>query len=81
MTIRVHTLSAEKHAELTRMARSHTLCAGRVKRAQLVLLAVDGRKAGDRRSLRLNAPTASPGLRKATGRVDRRSTRRSRSGR
>ena len=45
MTIRVRGLSAEEQAELTRMARSRTLCAGRVKRAQLVLLAVGGRKA------------------------------------
>jgi transposase len=59
MTIRVRALSAEEHAELTRMARSRTLCAGRVKRAQLVLLAAGGRKAGEvAEILRLHARTA-----------------------
>src|SRR3954467_9298089 len=59
MTIRVRTLSAEERAELTRMARSRTLCAGRVKRAQLVLLAAEGRKAGEiGEGLRLHAKTA-----------------------
>jgi transposase len=59
MTIRVRTLSAEERAELTRMARSRTLCAGRVKRAQLVLLAVEGRKAAEiAEELRLHAKTA-----------------------
>ena len=59
MTIRVRTLSAEERAELTRMARSRTLCAGRVKRAQLVLLVAEGRKAGEiGEGLRLHAKTA-----------------------
>src|SRR4051812_24235660 len=59
MTIRVRTLSAEERAELTRVARSRTLCAGRVKRAQLVLLAAEGRKAGEiGEGLRLHAKTA-----------------------
>ena len=59
MTIRVRALSAEEQAGVTRMARSRTLCAGRVKRAQLVLLAVEGRKAEEiGRALRLNARTA-----------------------
>src|SRR3954447_4832654 len=59
MTIRVRTLSAEERAELTRMARSRTLCAGRVKRAQLVLLAAEGREAGEiGEGLRLHARTA-----------------------
>src|SRR5689334_5965047 len=48
MTIRVRTLSAEERTELTRMARSRTLCAGRVKRARLVLLAAEGREGGER---------------------------------
>ncbi len=59
MTIRVRALSPEEQAELTRMARSRTLCAGRVRRAQLVLLAVEGRKAAEiAGSLRLHARTA-----------------------
>ena len=59
MTIRVRTPSAEEQVELARMARSRTLCAGRVKRAQLVLLAVEGRKAAEiAESLRLHARTA-----------------------
>jgi transposase len=59
MTIRVRALSAEEQAELTRMARSRTLCAGRVRRAQLVLLAVEGHTAGEiAQSLRLHARTA-----------------------
>lgn len=59
MTIRVGELSAEERAELTRMARSRTLCAGRVKRAQLVLLAVEGHKAEViAATLRLHARTA-----------------------
>jgi transposase len=45
MTIRVRALSAEEQAELTRMARSRMPRAGRVKRAQLVPLAVEGREA------------------------------------
>ena len=58
MTIRVRVLSAEEGAELTRTARSRTLCAGRVKRAQLVLLAVEGRKAAEiAEELRLHART------------------------
>lgn len=59
MTIRVRALSAEEQAELTRMARSRTLCAGRVKRAQLVPLAVAGHTAkGIAEILRLHARTA-----------------------
>ena len=59
MTIRVRALSAEEQAGLTRMARSRTLCAGRVKRAQLVLLAVEGHKAKEiAEALRLHARTA-----------------------
>lgn len=59
MTIRVRAPSAEEQAELARVARSRTLCAGRVKRAQLVLLAVEGRKAAEiAESLRLHARTA-----------------------
>src|SRR4051812_49899638 len=59
MTIRVRTVSAEERAELTRVARSRTLCAGGVKRAQLVLLAAEGRKAGEiGEGLRLHAKTA-----------------------
>src|SRR5215212_2244414 len=59
MTIRIRTPGAEEQAELTRMARSRTLCAGRVKRAQLVLLAAEGRKAGEiAEALRLHAKTA-----------------------
>src|SRR5688572_27085913 len=58
MTIRVRALSAEEHAEVTRLARSRTLCAGRVKRAQLVLLAVEGCKAeAVAEALRLHART------------------------
>jgi transposase len=59
MTIRVRALSAEEQAGLTRMARSRTLCAGRVKRAQLVLLAAEGHKAEEiAEALRLHARTA-----------------------
>ena len=59
MTIRVRALSAEEQAELTRMARSRMLCAGRVKRAQLVLLAVEGREAREiAEELRWHAKTA-----------------------
>ena len=59
MTIRVRALGSEEQAELTRMARSRTLCAGRVKRAQLVLLAAEGRKAQEiAEGLRLHARTA-----------------------
>ena len=59
MTIRVRALSTEEQAELTRMARSRTLCAGRVKRAQLVLLAVEGHTAeAIAEILRLHARTA-----------------------
>jgi transposase len=59
MTIRVRALSTEEQAELTRRARSRTLCAGRVKRAQLVLLAVGGHTAeGIAGILRLHARTA-----------------------
>ena len=59
MTIRVRALSAEEQAELTRMARSRMLCAGRVKRAQLVLLAVEGREArAIAEELRWHAKTA-----------------------
>src|SRR3954452_20590488 len=56
MTIRVRTLSADERSELTRVARSRTLGAGRVKRAQLVLLAAEGREAGEiGEGLRLHA--------------------------
>ena len=59
MTIRVRAFSDEEQAELTRMARSRTLCAGRVKRAQLVLLAAEGRQAREiAEELRLHARTA-----------------------
>jgi transposase len=59
MTIRVRALGAEEQAELTRIARSRTLCAGRVKRAQLVLLAAKGREAREiAAELRLHARTA-----------------------
>jgi transposase len=59
MTIRVRTLSPEEQVELARTARSRTLCAGRVKRAQLVLLAAEGRKAAEiAAELRLHARTA-----------------------
>src|SRR5215212_4223448 len=59
MTIRIRTPGAEEQAGLTRMARSRTLCAGRVKRAQLVLLAAEGRKAGEiAEALRLHAKAA-----------------------
>jgi transposase len=58
MTIRVRALSAEEQTEVTRLARSRTLCAGRVKRAQLVLLAVEGCKAeAVAEALRLHART------------------------
>jgi transposase len=58
MTIRVRALSAEEQVELAQVARPRTLCAGRVKRAQLVLLAVKGRKAAAiAESLRLHART------------------------
>ena len=59
MTIRVRALSTEEQAELTRRARSRTLGAGRVKRAQLVLLAVAGHTAEEiAEILRLHARTA-----------------------
>ena len=59
MTIRVRAFSDEEQTELTRMARSRTLCAGRVKRAQLVLLAAEGRQAREiAEKLRLHARTA-----------------------
>ena len=59
MTIRVRALSAEEQAELARMARSRMPCAGRVKRAQLVLLAVEGRGAREiAEELRWHAKTA-----------------------
>ena len=59
MTIRIRTPSAEEQAELTRMARSRTLRAGRVERAQLVLLAAEGRKAAEvAEELRPHAKTA-----------------------
>jgi transposase len=59
MTIRVRAFSDEEQAELTRMARSRTLRAGRVKRAQLVLLAAEGRQAREiAEELRLHARTA-----------------------
>lgn len=58
MTIRVRALSSEEQVELAQVARSRTLCAGRVKRAQLVLLAVEGRKAAEiAEELRLHART------------------------
>src|SRR5687768_4616711 len=59
MTIRVRALSAEEQAELTRMARSRSLAAGRVKRAQLVLLAAEGSRAPEiADELKLHARTA-----------------------
>jgi transposase len=58
MTIRIRALSPEEQVELARVARSRTLCAGRVRRAQLVLLAVEGRKAAEiAESLGLHART------------------------
>ena len=87
MTIRVRTLSPEERVELARTARSRTLCAGRVKRAQLVLLAAEGRKAAEiAAELRLPARTARFWLKRfnahglaGLGRAARRSTRPTRS--
>jgi transposase len=45
MTIRVRAVSEEEREALGRMARSHTLCAGLVRRAQIVLHALEGLKA------------------------------------
>jgi transposase len=45
MTIRVRAVSAEEREALGRMARSHTLGAGLVRRAQIVLHALVGLKA------------------------------------
>ena len=45
MTLRVRVLSDEEREELGRIARSHTLGAGLVRRAQIVLHALDGLKA------------------------------------
>jgi hypothetical protein len=45
MTIRVRALGEEEAAELARMARSRTLGAGLVRRAQIVQHAVDGLRA------------------------------------
>ena len=47
MTIRLRALSDEERQELGRMARSRTLGAGRVRRAQIVLHASEGLKAPD----------------------------------
>jgi transposase len=59
MTIRVRALSTEEQAELTPRARSRTLGAARVKRAQLVLLAVAGHTAEEiAEILRRHARTA-----------------------
>lgn len=45
MTIRVRALSDEEREELGRMARSRTLGAGLVRRAQIILQALEGRTA------------------------------------
>ena len=45
MTIRVRAVSEEEHKTLGQMARSHTLGAGVVRRAQIVLHALEGLKA------------------------------------
>jgi transposase len=45
MTIRVRVVSEEERRTLGQMARSHTLGAGIVRRAQIVLHALDGLKA------------------------------------
>jgi transposase len=45
MTIRVRVVSEEERRTLGQMARSHTLGAGLVRRAQIVLHALDGLKA------------------------------------
>src|SRR4029078_6397353 len=45
MTLRVRALSDEEREELGRMARSRTVGAGLVRRAQIVLHALEGRKA------------------------------------
>ena len=45
MTIRVRAVSEEEREALGRMARSHTLGAGLVRRAQIVLHALEGLKA------------------------------------
>jgi transposase len=54
MTLRVRVVSDEERAALGRMARSRSLGAGLVRRAQIVLHALEGRKAaeiGDRMEL------------------------------
>ena len=45
MTIRVRAVSEEERKTLGQMARSHTLGAGLVRRAQIVLHALEGLKA------------------------------------
>ena len=45
MTIRLRALSDEEREELGRMARSRTLGAGRVRRARIVMHALEGLKA------------------------------------
>jgi transposase len=47
MTIRVRAVSEEERKTLGQMARSHTLGAGLVRRAQIVLHALEGLKAPD----------------------------------
>lgn len=44
MTLRVHVVSDEEREQLGRMARSRTVGAGLVRRAQIILHALDGLK-------------------------------------
>ncbi len=45
MTLRLRDLSDEERADVQRIARSHTLGAGLVRRAQIIVHAMDGLKA------------------------------------
>jgi hypothetical protein len=45
MTLRLRDLSDEERAEVQRIARSHTLGAGLVRRAQIIVDALNGLKA------------------------------------
>lgn len=69
MTLRVRAVSDEEREQLGRMARSRTVGAGLVRRAQIILHALDGLKVPEIGSVRTRASKYSrrPRLR---GRVD-----------
>ena len=47
MTLRVRELNNQERVDVQRMARSHTLGAALVRRAQIIVHAMDGLKAGE----------------------------------